>query len=250
MLTDASPLEHIAKTSGKLGEVLHDTRMMIQVNRYNITNRIINLNNNSLVQPLGNKFLTVDLSIRSIEHTLILLPDLFNLKTDTGDIVTPNTVFTSLVEAGLRHMYMPANQTVRFLLVFDAPSFGSTATATPTLGYSDGTSSFTITLENNNILSQPNLLASVGLKSASKTGELMKNDSLQLIAKKVMLSSSVANNNLLKISLTFQNIGKFTIHIDASYVFILDNKSYSYGIVPYHKHFTIIFINNYRFRSR
>jgi hypothetical protein len=139
--------------------------------------------------------------------------------------------FASSVETGLRHRYLPTNQTIRFLLVFNAPSFGSTASTTPSLEYSDGMSSFVITLENSNMLSQHYLLGSIALKPVFKTDELMTNNLLQLIAKTTLLSAP-NNKNLLKISLTFQNVGKSVIHIDPSYVFVLDSKSYVYGIVP------------------
>ena len=218
------PMEQITQTSGKMNQVLHDNRMMIEVNGYKISEKI----NNSLIHDSAeNKFLLVDLSIRSIGHTLKLSPNLFLLNTDSGQIM-PSTL-TTQVEAGLRPIYLGNGQAIRALLIFERPSFGD---ITPSLEYSDGSSFFNIDLVPTNPPQLPILGAA---EPHYKTGEIMQDHFLKLSAnvsrtEGIAKSLTRADTDAIKISLLIQNIGNSTIRIDPSYVFILDNKSYIYGV--------------------
>jgi hypothetical protein len=218
------PMEQITQTSGKMNEVLHDNRMMIEVNSYKITNSI----NNSLIHDsTENKFLLVDLSVRSISHTLKLSPNVFVLKTDVGRIA-PSSL-TSHVDGGLRPIYLGDGQAIRTFLLFESPSLGD---VTLTLEYSDGSSFFSIALVP--IKSPQSPMLGV-VEPRYRTGDIMQGDSLKVLANvstadKRDKFESRPDINALNISLLFENIGNSTVRIDPSYVFILDNQSFAYSV--------------------
>ena len=218
------PMEQITQTSGKMNQVLHDGRMMIVVNSYKI---IDSLNNSLIHDTTENKFLLVDLSVRSITHSLKLSPNMFVVKTDVGQIA-PSSL-TSQIEAGLRPIYLADGQAIRAFLIFERPSFGD---VTPTLEYSDGSSLFSIAL----VLSKSPKTIMLGVAEPQyKTGEIMQDDSLKVLANvstadKIGKFESRPDTDALNISLLFDNIGNSTVRIDPSYVFIVDNQSFVYGV--------------------
>ena len=220
----AMSMEQIAERSGKMNQVLHDSRMMIEVNSYKISETI---NKTLNTASIGSKYLLLDLSIRNIGHTLKLSPNLFVLKTDTGE-VAPSSL-TSYVEAGLRPIYVADGQTIRTVLIFELPSFDNSPQI---LDFSDGSSYFSFTL----VPTQPPQSPILGsMQSPYRIGETMEDHSLKVLAnvsstEKTGNFEARSDTNSLKISLLFQNLGNDTIRIDPSYVFILDNKSYVYGV--------------------
>lgn len=217
-------MEQIAERSGRTNDVVHDSRIMMEVNSYAISDRI---DNPPIVSSSKQKFLTVDLSVRSIGHILPFSPNLFKLKTDVGEIAP--SIITSSVDTGLRQIYLPKDQVIRTLLIFESPSFGKTPAI---LDYSDRSSSFSITLD------QPGSSESklVGdAKVLYAVGESMKDNSLRLktdvsSVDRIDSYAPKPGNEAFRVSLTFQNEGNSTIRVDPSYVFILDNKSYIYSI--------------------
>lgn len=220
----AMPMEQITQTSGKLNEVLHDSRMMIEVNSYKITNTI----NNSEIHDKGeNKFLVVDLSVLSISHALKLSPNMFTLKTDVGDIAPSNSA--SFLDAGLRQIYIEAGQVVRARVMFEGPSFGDSA---PMLKFSDGSSFFSIMFLP---IRSPQAAITGLAEPRYRTGEGMRDESLKVLANvstadKMGKFDSRVDTNALNISILFENIGNSIVRIDPSYVFIVDNQSFVYGI--------------------
>ena len=218
------PMEQIAERSGRMNQVLHDSRMMIEVNGYQISETI---NNTMNTASTGSKYLFVDISIRNIGHTLKLSPNLFVLKTDTDEIA-PSSV-TSYVEAGLRPIYISDGWAIRTVIIFEHPGFGNSPQI---LDFSDGSSFFSFML----VPTQPPQSAILGsMEAPYRIGETMQDQSLKVLAnvsttEKVGKFESRADTNALKISLLFQNKGNDTIRIDPSYVFILDNESYVYGV--------------------
>ena len=218
------PMEQITQTSGKMNEVLHDSRMMIVVNNYKIIDSLNNFLNHDSTE---NKFLLVDLSVRNIDHTLKLSPNMFVLKTDVGQIA-PSSL-TSHVDAGLRAIYLGDGQTIRTSLIFERPNFGD---VTPKLEYSDGSSFFSIALVPTKSPKSPILGVS---EPQYRIGEIMQDDSLKVLANvstadKIGKFESRPDTNALNISLQFDNIGNSSVRIDPSYVFILDNQSFAYSV--------------------
>ena len=218
------PMEQITQTSGKMNQVLHDGRMMIVVNSYKLSDSV----NNSLIHDsTENKFLLVDLSVRSITHSLKVSPNMFVLKTNV-DQTAPSSL-TSQIEAGLRPIYLGDGQAIRTFLIFERPSFGD---VTPTLEYSDGSSFFSIAF----VLSKSPRTTMLGVAEPQfRTGEIMQDDSLKVLANvsaadKIGKFENGADTNAFNISLLFDNIGNSTVRIDPSYVFILDNQSFVYGV--------------------
>ena len=217
-------MEQIAQRSGRTNDVVHDNRIMMEVNSYAISDRI---NNPSIKPSLEEKFLTVDLSVRSIEQTLTLSPNLFKLQTGIGEIAP--SIVTSSVDAGLKQVYLPKGQAIRTFLIFESPSFGETPAI---LEYSDRSSSFSITLDQTGS-SQSKLVSE--LKPAYTVGQSMKNGSLRLKTGDSAIDRLGGyvprpDNGAFKVSLTFQNEGNSTIRVDPSYVFIQNEKYYIYGI--------------------
>lgn len=233
------PMEQFAERVGTTGEVLHDAKMMLAVNGYNVTDTLVTTTSDgtysTIASEAGNKFLTVDLTVRSIGHSLPLSPGLFRLaRADSAQEISTSS-YTPLVDAGMKRFSLPTGQAARMLLVFEAPSF----TNNSILKYSDLTSTFEITLSAEQV--RPIILASES-EPRYTTGEVMQDESLQLRIDNITstqmgndtanLVSGTAgiNKEALKISLTFQNIGNSTVRIDPSYVFIQDNKTlYLYG---------------------
>lgn len=216
-------IEPVVERYGSTTDVVHDTRTMMEVNSYTISDSIDNLQTGS--SPEAN-FLLVDLSVRSIDHILPLSPNTFKLKTDIGDIA-PSSV-TSSIDAGLKRVYVSEGQTVRAFLVFESPSFGETPAV---LEYSDGTSFFSITLDQAGSL-QSKLISET--KPAYTAGENMKDGPLSLKAgvSAVDIGEYVPRqgNDAYKVSLLFQNEGNSTVRIDPSYVFIQDDRLYVYRV--------------------
>ncbi|NWG38205.1 DUF4352 domain-containing protein [Nitrososphaera sp.] len=222
------PMEQFAERTGKTGEVLHDNRMMVAVNGYKVTDTIpitgpdgSSINTGS---ELGSKFLTVDLTVRSITgHTIPLSPNVFKLKTDVGEILPSPS--TPLVDAGLKKLNLPDGQAARFFVVFEAPYFGNDLV----LKYSDLTSTFEVTLSDNE--ARPPILSSES-QPVYNTNQTMQDGSLQLLVTNVTPvndNASDGDKTLLKLSLTFKNTGQSTIRVYPSYVFIQDEELYVYG---------------------
>lgn len=107
-------MEQIAERSGRTNDVVHDSRIMMEVNSYAISDRI----DNPPIVSHQAEFLTVDLSVRSIGHILPFSPNLFKLKTDVGEIAP--SIITSSVDTGLRQIYLPKDQVIRTLLIFES----------------------------------------------------------------------------------------------------------------------------------
>ena len=218
-------MENIAVRSGKLRENVHDARMSMAVNSYRITSLL----DGNVAPASGNSFLVADLAVRGVEHSLSLSPNLFRLKTNVG-VIEPSDI-TSLVDAGLRKIFLPEGQTFRGFLVFESDSFGTTPSI---LQYSDGMSSFTMTLEESGApqRSYPSLITSTYV-----TGHPMQDNSLRLTTNVSSVSEPIddytpksENNEFLRVLLEFENLGESSVRVDPSYVFIIDSESYTYGI--------------------
>lgn len=229
-------MEQIAERTGNLGKVLHDDRMMIAVNSYSIadTLKATGLGGaGAAASEAGNKFLTVDLSVRSIGNSLPLSPNVFRLTTGGAQELV-RSPFTPLVDGGMKTFYLPAGQAARVFLVFESPFFGDNLT----LKYSDLRSTFDVTLSAG--AARPNVLISE-TEPQHTTDNLLLDGSLQLKITNITSietdsstsnqESATAGNKALQISLAFQNTGNSTIRIDPSYIFVQDNKLlYLYGM--------------------
>lgn len=237
---DTMPMEQIADRFGNVNEVLHDNRMMIEVNDFELTDSALNSADNFSVNgSLPNKFLMIDLSIRNIGHTLKISPNLFKLSTGTGDVIPPS-VHTSSLDAGLRDIYLPNDLTIRTLLLFGDSTFvgDSSEQPPPVLEYSDGISVFSIGLLES-VAKPSRSLSDIRPVPEFKIGEPMSDGSMRIFAtatpfkeanKTVVHVPTSGSTNPTEISMTFMNIGNSTIHIEPSYLFILDNKSYVYAM--------------------
>ncbi len=218
-------IEHVAEKTGRMKEILHDDRMMIYVNGYSVSKTI---DAPVRQEPMGTQFLIVDLSVMNMVGGVnSLSPNSFKLKTSLGEIMP--SIYTTSINAGLRNIYLPNGQSIRTFVAFAAPDFGNTPIV---LKYFDGTSSFSITLLNSDSPQSP-LPSKV--KPTFRIGESIHDDSLQLAANTTSISdignyTPKQKNTFLKITMNFRNIGKTSIHIDPSYIYVLDDKSYIYGI--------------------
>lgn len=229
-------MEQIAERTGNLGQVLHDDRMMIALNSYNIadTLRATGLGGaGAAASESGNRFLTVDLSVRSIGHTLPLSPNVFRLTTGGAQELAPSP-FTPLVDGGMKTFYLPEGQAARVFLVFESPFFGDNLA----LKYSDRMSTFDVTLSAG--AARPNVLISE-TEPQYTTDDLLQAGSLQLKIINItsietdsgasIQESGTTGDKAFKISLAFQNTGNSVIRIDPSYIFVQDNKLlYLYGM--------------------
>lgn len=226
------PMTQFAERTGKTGEVLHDSGMMLAVNSYKVSDTIttagLNGVSTTVQSETGNKFLTVDLTVRSIGNSLQLSPNLFSLARADNSQGIPASPFTPLVDAGMKKFYLPAGQAARMLLVFEAPSFGDNSI----LKFSNLVSTFEITLSAGEM--RPVIVASES-EPRYTTTDFMQDGSLQLKVTNITsieTDNGTANaepdkagtNKALKISLAFQNTGNSTIRIDSSYIFVQDNK--------------------------
>jgi len=227
------PMTQFAERTGTAGEVLHDSMMMLAVNGYKVTDTIttagLDGTSTTVTSETGNRFLTVDLTVRSIGHSLQLSPNLFKLARADSPQEIPTSPLTPMVDAGMKKFSLPAGQAARMFLVFEAPSFGDNSI----LKYSDFVSTFEITLSAGEV--RPVILASES-RPQYTTDDLMRDGSLQLKVTNITSietanPESGAADKALKISLAFQNTGNSTIRIDPSYIFVQDNKLfYLYGM--------------------
>lgn len=233
------PMTQFAERTGTAGEVLHDSMMMLAVNGYRVTDTIttagLDGTSTTVTSETGNRFLTVDLTVRSIGHSLQLSPNLFKLTRADSPQEIPTSPLTPMVDAGMKKFSLPAGQAARMFLVFESPSFGDNSI----LKYSDFVSTFEITLSAGEV--RPVILASES-RPQYTTDDIMRDGSLQLKVTNITSmetdngtanpeSGTAGTNKDLKISLAFQNTGNSTIRIDPSYIFVQDNKLlYLYGM--------------------